>query len=58
MRGTIKERDGKEIRMIKELVPDTESILYQHIHGCKVAVPVGKKTFVSSVNQEKVSGSG
>ncbi|MDD1700488.1 MAG: hypothetical protein LUQ04_06805 [Methanoregula sp.] len=56
--------------MIVELVQDSVSIichdvglLYnslaaQHIHGYEEADPVGKRTFDSSVNQEKVSGSG
>jgi hypothetical protein len=70
MRGTIKEPDGKEIRMIMELVPDIVTNLCQYIdlfyfphvawqsHGFEEADPVGKNTFDSSVNQEKVSGSG
>ena len=55
MRGTLEEPDGKEVRMIMELVQDSVSIicydvslLYnslaaQHIHGDEEADPVGKK---------------
>jgi len=58
MRGTIKEPDGKEIRMIMELVQDSVSIIChdvglrynslaaQHIHGCEVADPVGNKRLI------------
>ena len=58
MRGTIKEPDGKEIRMIVELVQDSVSIIChdvvlrynflaaQHIHGCEEADPFGNKRLI------------
>jgi hypothetical protein len=58
MRGTIKEPDGKEIRMIMELVQYSVSIIChdvglrynslaaQHIHGDEEADPVGNKRLI------------